>query len=650
MKKLLLLSLTVALAISLSMCLMISASAEDVMRGGTWGALTWELNETTGELIISGKGDMEPLDASSAWLAYRNIIQTVIIQDGVTSIGHCAFIDCYNLSSISIPDSIGSIGYLSFRNCDKLTEITIPDSCTFVSDEAFWECDYIAKATIPCNAIVALPQSGLRYLTITNGTEIPNGAFQDKSALVSISLPDSVTSIGNYAFYNCLKLESIILPDGLISIGNHAFHNCQKLESINIPDSVTFIGKWCFSGCEKLSSISLPESLTSIGDYMFNFCKSLKSVSIPENVTSIGNNAFFTCDSLSEIIIPDKVTSISNFAFADCSGLKKIVIPDGIETLSGYAFDTTFNIEEAVMPIATISYIPRGKLKTVVFTSGTSIPEEAFSGCAALERVFFCGTDSEWDSVKKNDKWMSGHRNVEFSFHDCSWESTDETHLGFCSRCDAVIESPHLWDNGIITKQPTHLETGIKVYSCIVCEKSKDTALEKSEEHHYVNWIDLDETQHKKICECEQVFYEDHVYGSWTVITPSTEESKGQRQRICACGRTVTESIPVLKHIYIPNIIKPTCEEKGYTLHTCRNCGEGYKDSYVDAAGHIYDNILDSSCNECEKTRISIIALYVGIVLGIILLLVGATLSVVFVIRKSNNKSPLSKREPSQDE
>ena len=53
-------------------------------------------------------------------------------------------------------------------------------------------------------------------------------------------------------------------------------------------------------------------------------------------------------------------------------------------------------------------------------------------------------------------------------------------------------------------------------------------------------------------------------------------------------------------HEYASVITEPTCEEKGYTTHTCTKCGDTYKDSYTDALGHQYE---DGICTQCGKTE-----------------------------------------------
>lgn len=65
----------------------------------------------------------------------------------------------------------------------------------------------------------------------TRVTSIVEGAFQE-SNIVSITIPDSVTSIGAYAFNTCSSLTSITISDSVTSIGNYAFGNCSKLKEI----------------------------------------------------------------------------------------------------------------------------------------------------------------------------------------------------------------------------------------------------------------------------------------------------------------------------------------------------------------------------------------------------------------------------------
>ena len=280
-----------------------------------------------------------------------------------------------------------------------------------------------------------------------------------------------------------------------------------------------------------------------------------------------------------------------------------MVLPKGIQTISGYAFDTTTNIEIAVMPISLISYVPKSNLKTVVLTGGTSIPEKAFSDCTKLEKVVFCGSESEWKSLQKNQAWLKTLKNTKFLYHDCQWEIGEELHTGTCLMCNLEVQGNHTFEAGVITSQPTHLATGTQTYSCLVCQKSKTVVLDKVSAHLYGSPIAHDETQHQKVCVCGDIVYEAHSYGEWMVVTPSTETVEGERKKVCVCGHEIGERIPVLQHEYEAFVTAPTCTDRGYTEYICKNCQDRYRDNSVEALGHTYDDDRDASCNECGEER-----------------------------------------------
>ena len=109
-----------------------------------------------------------------------------------------------------------------------------------------------------------------------------------------------VTSIVTNAF-RLSKMVSITIPDSVTSIGDSAFERCFSLTSITIPNSVTSIEGGAFSYCSGLTSVTIPDSVTSIGNAAFSYCSGLTSVTIPDSVTSIGSAAFENCSSLNEI-------------------------------------------------------------------------------------------------------------------------------------------------------------------------------------------------------------------------------------------------------------------------------------------------------------------------------------------------------------
>ncbi len=336
--------------------LSILAAEDQIVASGTCGeALTWNL-DSEGTLTISGEGEMTRYyaDNTAPWYEYRNRILYAIIEQGVTSIGGCAFYNCTNLTEVSIPDSVTSISAGAFLNCMSLGEITVSSHVTSIGFMAFYGCYaltvvHIDSMALLCGIIVSGSSYLLSYadelyvnnelvteLTIPSGiTSIGEGALSGCGAITSVVVPSSVTAIGRFAFDGCENLESVTLPNSLTSIGDYAFRDCISLTEINIPDGVTEIGSQVFYQCESLASITLPSGITDIGYEAFAYCESLVSIDMPSELTSIGKGAFLCCRTLTSIVIPSKVTSIGDFAFDGCEKLYEVYNLSSLEIIKG---------------------------------------------------------------------------------------------------------------------------------------------------------------------------------------------------------------------------------------------------------------------------------------------------------------------------
>lgn len=165
-----------------------------------------------GQLYEAGIDFMKELNYVPSRAFQESNIQSMVIPDGVTSIGTYAFCDCESLTSIAIPNSVKSIGYGAFRGCSNLKSIIIPDSVKNIDEYTFYGCRSLTSVKIG---------EGV--------TSIGNDAFRGCTGLISISIPNSVTSIDEWAFMGCSSLTSITIPDSVKSIRDNAFYDCDKI-------------------------------------------------------------------------------------------------------------------------------------------------------------------------------------------------------------------------------------------------------------------------------------------------------------------------------------------------------------------------------------------------------------------------------------
>ncbi|MBQ9472754.1 MAG: leucine-rich repeat protein [Ruminococcus sp.] len=268
----------------------------DTVASGTTGDCTWELED--GVLTISGNGNMADYiydDLTAPWRYYD--YNTVVIKNGVTSIGHDAFYNCAGLTNIDIPDSVTSIGNSAFYNTAWYNNQ--PDGLVYAGKVA-----YKMKGTCPSEVV------------IKDGTvSITAYAFSNCKELTNVTIPDSVTSIGSWAFYRCLSLTSVTIPDSVASIGGAAFYGCTGIKSVTLNQTGVDSFRDSFVNCNNLGTVILKDSVASIGNSAFYGCTALTKITIPDSAKAIASNAFYGCSSLTSVTIPKSVTDIYDKAF-----------------------------------------------------------------------------------------------------------------------------------------------------------------------------------------------------------------------------------------------------------------------------------------------------------------------------------------------
>ncbi len=164
------------------------------------------------------------------------------------AIGSHAFGGCTELKSIVIPDGVTSLGYDAFYRCVSLTNITIPDSISTIGG------GLMSPAFSSCSSLQYNEYDNALYLGNTNNPYVALITVKDRS-ITTCSMHFDTKVIGGWAFSYCRNLTDIIIPESVTTIGDYAFDGCSKLTSVTIPDSVTIIGYYAFYDCSKISEI-----------------------------------------------------------------------------------------------------------------------------------------------------------------------------------------------------------------------------------------------------------------------------------------------------------------------------------------------------------------------------------------------------------
>ncbi len=408
-------------------------------------SVTYSFDDTTKTLTISGNGEIpnrlqesDTTDTNGNKIKdYKNTITNVVIEDGITKVGLCAFYGVWSIERVTVSGTVTYINWSAFQNCSglktviinngvneisqrafsgcaSLTTLNLPDSVTTIGDNVFNGCTSLTSVTIP-KGVTRLDTSAFDACTSLKEINVDpdnknyssvDGVLFDKSATELITyplgrtdttytFPSTVTTISSNSFAGCTSLTSITIPDGVTSIESSAFSGCTNLTDITIGKDVTHIGTDAFknTGYYKDSN-NWSDKVLYIGDYLIVADTSIAdSYEIKGNTKLIANSAFCNCTSLTGIVIPNSVEVIGCNAFQKCSKLTSVEIPSSVKKICDNAFDscsglTSVKINEGVTYIGARVFSECTSLTSIeIPNSVTEMGLRAFYKCTGIKSV-----------------------------------------------------------------------------------------------------------------------------------------------------------------------------------------------------------------------------------------------------------------------
>lgn len=319
-----------------------------------------------------------------------NAPELVEVKIDVATVSSYAFANCPKLEKVTLGDSVETIGDYAFRNCESFKELHIGAGLTKLYSSVLSGVTGVSLYVESADSLCGISYAGILWKAVENlyvngaltrnvsvssaVTEIAIYAFNNCTAIDTISFSSSLETIGNYAFASS-SIKTVSFAEGLESIGAHAFEKTTQLKTLSLPTSVRSIDEYAFSNAYALESVNLPEGLTYLGRYAFENASLLKSITIPSTLGGISDYCFRNATSLTSLTVasatqndePVGPTSIGKEAFYGCSKLISIELGDSVKTIGEKAF---YNAE-------TLVSLELGSVET--------IGNQAFYGCESLK-------------------------------------------------------------------------------------------------------------------------------------------------------------------------------------------------------------------------------------------------------------------------
>ena len=578
-----------------------ATAADSGTCGATGSSVNWAYDSTSKTLTLTGTGATKSYGTTvlnrPPWYSVKTAITTVKVGEGITSIGQLNFYGCTSLTSVSLPSTLteidgGTANYGAFRECTALQNITLPSNLETLEDMAFRGCTALKSITFPDSL-----------------TTIGSACFRDCTSLETVTFGNGLTSTGVETFYDS-GVKYVNFSPSITAIDGWSFFN-TKIVSIEIPETVTSIGIRSFSNCTFMleATVHNPNcdyggiQLINEGKDPFNGASSYltmygHSLSTTQTYAESKGYNFVSIDecgheSTHEVITLEPTcteTGITTQVCDDCG----FVVSETELAAKGHIYELTETNDESEndghiyryykctacgdekQEIEHVSFIDGFYTETVITqgsctTTGISRRTCTVEGCGKSETVI----------TPRGNHQVETYTVV--TEPTCTTAGSEE---GVCSACGETITQTidALGHEDELVSTEVNADNGhtYDTYQCTVCGAKTVTSTHNE-------WID--------------------GYYSSTVITNPTCTVNGVRRDTCnICGETRLVTLQANgEHDYqFTSRTEPTCTAKGSILYTCSVCGRTRTEN-IDALGHDYildeENSYDSTCTVAGSNK-----------------------------------------------
>jgi len=262
-----------------------------ILSGQCGESLYWALSDDNTTLTLTGTGAMwsyeratylaaeddevEERESSTApWNYYAGEIETLVLPEGMTTVGSYGFAWLSNLETLTLPGTLTGIGIASFRGCRSITgTLTIPDKVIRIGQSAFQGCRSFTGLelgegleTIFDSAFSDFgprKEEPIENLTIPANVEHINAeAFADAAFSGTLTILGPVEELAEGAFNGC-HFDEVVLAEGVavlreqaLSFGDVEGEDLTAL-TIHLPLSLERIDRWAIDGYESGEALTL---------------------------------------------------------------------------------------------------------------------------------------------------------------------------------------------------------------------------------------------------------------------------------------------------------------------------------------------------------------------------------------------------------
>ncbi len=298
-------------------------------------------------LKVVGNSAFAPIDENAN---YANRLETLNLPS-LEKVGENAFLGMLYLKSVDL-SKVSELGAYAFSICESLETVTLGDALTEIPMYGFYGC--VSLKNIDLSKIVTFGEGAFycallpEKLSLDSAEYIGMGAFVEQEGvndLVEVYAP-KLKHVGSQAFATCIKLKTFDAP--VLETIEYGAFSYTAIEKFAVGESLTKVEMNAFEGCTsfktfyamvdgqevdtaEFENVKIHEGVlyvdSPIGYVLVAYpaAKDSAEYTVLEGTVRIEFGAAYLNEYIEKLVLPSTLKYIGNYAFEGCKKLSTVV-------------------------------------------------------------------------------------------------------------------------------------------------------------------------------------------------------------------------------------------------------------------------------------------------------------------------------------